>query len=110
MSVDPQTSRVATFLTFWSTPAMMRRSSRALNIAVCAGVAAAFATPLEAQRKDAQEFTKQGLLIVNFRPAAGADLKLGRRAADAVRSRMGRLVNKREVEVIDGGEIAWRLE
>jgi tetratricopeptide (TPR) repeat protein len=68
------------------------------------------AAPLGAQRAGALEFTKQGLLIVNFTPSMGADMKLARRAADAVRSRVGRLVNKREVDVIDGAEIAWRLE
>jgi tetratricopeptide (TPR) repeat protein len=67
---------------------------------------------LEAQRgkKDPLEFTRQGLLIVNFIPGPGADLRLGRRAADAVRDRIAKLVNKREVEVIDGDEIRTQLE
>ena len=60
--------------------------------------------------KDGQEFTKQGLLIVNFTPRPGADMKLARKAADAVRSRVGKLVNKREVDVLDGDDIAWRME
>jgi tetratricopeptide (TPR) repeat protein len=77
---------------------------------IAAGVFAGFPARLESQRKETQEFTRQGLLVVNFRPGAGSDLRLGKRAADAVRSRMGRLVNKREVEVIDGGEIGWRLQ
>ena len=62
---------------------------------------------LQAQRgkKEPLEFTRQGLLIVNFIPGPGADLRLGRRAADAVRDRVAKLVNKREVEVIDGDDI-----
>jgi tetratricopeptide (TPR) repeat protein len=90
-----------------STANMTLRCTRgALIGALVSGLAA----PLGAQRANAPEFTKQGLLIVNFTPSAGADMKLARRAAEAVRSRVGRLVNRREVEVIDGGEIAWRLE
>jgi tetratricopeptide (TPR) repeat protein len=67
---------------------------------------------LGAQRgkKEPLEFTRQGLLIVNFVPGPGADLRLGRRAADAVRDRVAKLVNKREVEVIDGEEIRTQLE
>lgn len=60
--------------------------------------------------KDGQEFTRQGLLIVNFTPRTGADMKLGRKAADAVRSRVGKFVNKREVDVLDGDDIAYRME
>jgi tetratricopeptide (TPR) repeat protein len=71
-----------------------------------------FAPAAYAQRgkKEPLEFTRQGLLIVNFIPAAGADLRLGRRAADAVRSRVAKLVNKKEVEVIDGDDIRTQLE
>jgi tetratricopeptide (TPR) repeat protein len=66
----------------------------------------------QAQRgsKEPLEFTRQGLLIVNFSPGAGADMKLGHRAADAVRSRVGKWVNKREVEVIDARAIDDALE
>jgi len=60
--------------------------------------------------KDGQEFTKQGLLITNFAPRPGADMKFARKAADAVRSRVGRFVNKREVDVLDGDDIAYRME
>lgn len=70
--------------------------------------------PARGQRgkKDAsqQEFTRQGLLIVNFAPLAGADMKLGRKAGDAVRSRVGKLVDKKEVEVIDAGDIEYRMD
>ena len=70
------------------------------------------ASDVEAQRgkKEPLEFTRQGLLIVNFIPGPGADLRLGRRAADAVRDRVAKLVNKREVEVIDGDDIRTQLE
>jgi tetratricopeptide (TPR) repeat protein len=63
------------------------------------------------RRKDApSEFTRQGLLIVNFAPRAGATLKLGRSAGNAVRARVGKLVNRREVDVIDGNEIEYRMD
>ena len=61
-------------------------------------------------KKEVPEFTRQGLLIVNFIPATGADIRLGRRAADAVRSRVAKLVNKKEVDVIDGDDIRSQLE
>ncbi|HEY9225557.1 MAG TPA: hypothetical protein VIP11_02840, partial [Gemmatimonadaceae bacterium] len=67
-------------------------------------------TRATAQRKREQEFTRQGLLITHFTPGAGVDMKTARRAADAVRSRIARLVNDREVDVIDGSEISWRFE
>ena len=54
------------------------------------------------QKNPPLEFTRQGLLIMNFSPGAGADLRLARRAGDAVRDRVAKLVNKREVEVIEG--------
>jgi tetratricopeptide (TPR) repeat protein len=61
-------------------------------------------------KKDPPEFTRQWLLIVHFAPRAGADMKLGRRAGDAVRSRVGRLIDKKEVELIDAGEVGYRME
>ena len=81
------------------------------NVVLLAGFLG-IAPVLQAQRgkKEPLEFTRQGLLIVNFIPGPGADLRLGRRAADAVRDRVAKLVNKREVEVIDGDEIRTQLE
>lgn len=73
-------------------------------VLVCAAAASA-----QRGKKDTPEFTRQGLLIVNFMPVAAADLKLVKRAADAVRSRVGKLVNKREVDVIDGGDVEYRM-
>jgi tetratricopeptide (TPR) repeat protein len=60
----------------------------------------AWASPLAAQR---QEFTTQGLLITTFE---GKDVKLAKAAADEVRGRVGKLTNRREVEVIHGNDIA----
>ena len=72
----------------------------------------ALAPPLAAQRKakDVPEFTRQGLLIANFAAGRGATVKLGSQAANAVRSRVAKLVNKRELDVISGGDIAYKLE
>lgn len=69
------------------------------------------ATRASAQRgrDDASEFTRQGLLIVNFTPSGGADLKLGRTAADVVRSRLDKMVNKREVYLVDADQMRYEL-
>lgn len=71
----------------------------------------ALVSPVLAQggKKDAPEFTRQGLLIANFAPLPGADMKFARRASDAVRSRMGKLINKKEVEVVDGDDVGDQL-
>jgi predicted Zn-dependent protease len=69
------------------------------------------ASGLLAQRPTnaAPEFTKQSLLIVNFTPPALDELDLGRDAGNAVRSRMARLANKEELQVIDGGLIEYQV-
>ena len=91
-------------------------SSRALSAAAQsdgggAAVLAAAGRRCAAGKKDPQpEFTRQGLLIANFAPRAGADMKLGRRAADAVRSRVGRFIDKKEVDLIDAEDVAYRME
>jgi tetratricopeptide (TPR) repeat protein len=77
-----------------------------LGLACVLGVLAV--TPANAQKKT-PEFTRQGLLITNFAPLGGADFGFGRKAADEVRSRIGRLSNKREVDVISGGDIRWQI-
>lgn len=69
----------------------------------------ATASLVRAQGKPVQEFTRQGLLIVNFAPHAGANPKLGKKAGEEVRSRVTRLTNKKESEIIDGGEIEFRM-
>jgi tetratricopeptide (TPR) repeat protein len=66
------------------------------------------AVPAAAQKK-APEFTRQGLLITTFVPRGTADLGFGRKAADEVRGRVSKLSNKREVDVISGGDIGWQL-
>ena len=67
------------------------------------------ATSLKAQRNDGNEFTRQGLLIVNFMPGVGADHRLGREAGNAVRSRLGRFLRGRDVEIIDGNSIEAKV-
>jgi tetratricopeptide (TPR) repeat protein len=97
------------------TPHARERSRALARIAAIIALATmAWPAAARAQRprdkKDTQEFTRQGLLITNFAPRDGADMKLARRAAEAVRSRVGKLVNKREVDVIDGDDIEMRME
>ena len=84
-------------------------ASRRKQLVMLAAFAAASAQGSWA-RRSRHRFTKQGLLITNFAPAKGTTMKVARRATDAVRSRLGKLVNKRDVDVIQGGDIALRLE
>jgi tetratricopeptide (TPR) repeat protein len=56
------------------------------------------------------EFTRQGLLVLEFEAGPGATRKLGREAADAVRDRLEKLVNEREVELLGGRATAQKLE
>src|SRR5438270_4827180 len=67
------------------------------------------AAPPAAAQKKAPEFTRQGLLIPNFAPRGSADFGYGRNAADEVRSRVAKLSNRREVDVISGGDIRYQL-
>jgi hypothetical protein len=87
----------------------MRRSTLGV-VAIALAVVGQSAQAQRGGRKELPEFTKQSLLIVNFTPGRGADMRLARRAADAVRSRLGQLANKREVDVIDGDDIRLRTE
>lgn len=87
---------------------MARRAVvRSICLLLFAGTAAA-----QRAKKEAPEFTKQALLIVNFAPGPGADVRYAHQGADAVRSRAARLINnKTEVEVIDDKLVAdalWR--
>jgi tetratricopeptide (TPR) repeat protein len=88
---------------------MWRAVARAVQLCVLAGlVPGAIA---EGQRKrPVREFTRQGILVTNFAPRDGADLRLGRRAADAVRSRIGKFADRREVDVISAALIQVELE
>ncbi|MDQ6830434.1 MAG: hypothetical protein M3081_16365, partial [Gemmatimonadota bacterium] len=61
------------------------------------------AKPVSAQ----QEFTKQVLLIPDFE---GPNRGLARKAADVVRSQTERGSNKREVEIVDHGDVEQTLE
>src|SRR5690349_19308602 len=88
---------------------ILSRSVIAL-VALCTMAASTASAQRANNRKEGPEFTKQGLLIVNFGLGAGADMRLGHRAADAVRGRVAKLVNRREVDVVDGDEIERRME
>jgi tetratricopeptide (TPR) repeat protein len=90
--------------------ARTRRSVLASATAVAVVAWPAWTQQRPKDKKDTPEFTRQGLLIVNFEPRTGATMKLGRQAAEAVRSRVSKLVNKREVDVIDGDDIEMRME
>ena len=62
-----------------------------------------------AQRRPPQEFTRQELLVANFLLDSGANLRVARRLADAVRSRIDKLSNGKEVNVISGGDMRLEL-
>lgn len=48
----------------------------------------------------APEFTRQLLLIANFAPGGEAKPRMGRRAAESLRSRLGRLLDKRSADMV----------
>ncbi|AHG92448.1 hypothetical protein J421_4913 (plasmid) [Gemmatirosa kalamazoonensis] len=77
---------------------------------VLPAAATALATPALAQKKPPMEFTRQGLLVLNFTPGPGVDVKVGRKAGDRVRDRAGDLVNSREVDVVSAARARERLE
>lgn len=88
---------------------MMRLSLRALTIPTLAGsLVCAFAITANAQRRPPQEFTRQGLLITNF-DVKGVDLKTGRKAGDALRGQIEKLVDKRAILVIDDYDIRDKM-
>lgn len=86
-------------------------SSRSTTFALIVLALSCAATHAHAQRgeRPAQEFTRQGLLIVNFAPGPGADVELGRDAGNAVRSRVDKLLNDREVDVVSRGKIDYEM-
>jgi tetratricopeptide (TPR) repeat protein len=72
-----------------------------------------------AQRRQPPEFTQQGVYVTNFRVALGAvttpaalraDLKVGKRAGDAVREYLNDVVDKRETKVISTVEVRDALK
>jgi tetratricopeptide (TPR) repeat protein len=88
---------------------IMRLSLRALTIPTLAGsLACGLALTAGAQKRPPQEFTRQGLLVTNF-AVNGVDLKTGRRAADAVRGQIAKLVDKRAILVIDDYDIREKM-
>jgi tetratricopeptide (TPR) repeat protein len=80
-----------------------------LALAALSGGLTAVASPAGAQRRPPQEFTRQGLLITNFTTASGVDLKSGRRAGDALRDQIQKLVDKRAMLVIDDYDIREKM-
>ena len=89
--------------------ARSRRGSSLIGIAVAGGLLLAAPGTARAQRRPAQEFTRQELLITNFNVDSGADLRLARRVADAVRSRTDKLSDNKELHVISGSDIRLEL-
>lgn len=91
-----------------SNPRGRAAARRALQLCVLAALVPMAVA--EGQRKRTQrEFTRQGILITNFSPAQGADMRLGRRAADAVRSRVGKLSERRDLDVVNEAFIEAEL-
>jgi tetratricopeptide (TPR) repeat protein len=77
----------------------------------CLFAAAVPAASAEAQRRrPVREFTRQGILVTHFTPGEGADMRLGRRAADAVRSRVAKLTERRDLDVISPALVQVELE
>jgi tetratricopeptide (TPR) repeat protein len=66
-------------------------------------------SPAGAQRRPPQEFTRQVLLVPNFDVAPGADPRLGRRIADAVRPRIEKASDRKALEVVSGTDIRLAL-
>lgn len=58
-----------------------------------------------AQGKGGPEFVRQSLVVGNFVPSDTADKRLGRAAGDAVRSKIGKVVNGRELAIVGGTPI-----
>ncbi len=84
-------------------------SSR-IPFAVACGVGLLGTSGLAAQRgRPVQEFTRQELLVSNFEIDSGASLRAARRLADAIRSRLSKAVNDREVRIISGTDLRFQL-
>jgi tetratricopeptide (TPR) repeat protein len=86
-----------------------RVAARALQLCVLAALVP-WAIAQGQRRKPAREFTRQGILVTHFAPTDGADMRLGRRAGDAVRSRIGKLGERRDLDVISAQLIQVELE
>ena len=82
---------------------------RALQLWVLAALVPA-AIAQGQRRRPVREFTRQGILVTNFTPVDRADARLGRRAADAVRSRIGKLADRRDLDVISGEIVRAELD
>ena len=93
-------------------PLIVARARAALAGAAFAGAAVATVSPgrAGAQPAAAGEFTRQALLVLGFARGEAMDARAGRQAGDAVRQRIDRLANSRELELLGGGEVRKRLE
>ena len=87
----------------------LRGTTVAMRVACAALLVMTTPDVLEAQRRPPQEFTRQELLVANFQLDSGADLRIGRKLADAVRSQMDKVSNGRELNVISGTNIRYEL-
>jgi tetratricopeptide (TPR) repeat protein len=79
-------------------------------LALAAAAAAASADAARAQPAAPGEFTRQAMLVLSFARDSGVDAKLGRQAGDAVRGRIEKLANGRELELLGGGVVRDRLQ
>ena len=86
-----------------------RPATSLIGVAVAGILLATAPAAASAQRKPPQEFTRQVLLVSNFRIDSGADLRVARRIADEVRSRTDKLSDNKEVDVVSGGAIRLEL-
>ena len=86
-----------------------RAVARAMQICVLAALLPG-AIAEGQRRRPVREFTRQGILVTSFTPVDGADMRLGKRAGDVVRSRIGKLADRRDLDVIPGPIIQVELE
>jgi len=92
-------------------PGIARRRLALLILpGLIAFVTADHAIAAQQRAAESPEFARQSVLIVNFTPRNGADVKAGKRVADEVRGRVSRLLNKKEAEVVKGYQIARAME
>lgn len=89
-------------------PRSLPAAARAARLGAAGLVLLAAPAALRAQG-GGQEFTRQGLYVATFEPDAGANLKLGRQAADAVRDRIEKLIEGKDSQVITLSDARRRI-
>lgn len=80
-----------------------------MAVAALSALSLAWAAGAGAQKRPLPEFTRQGLLVMNFQTGTGADWRVGRKLGDEIRDRAAKLLNGREVEVIGGNEVQRKM-